>query len=93
MPIEKDYTSQKMKCFIKDLFSKFDKIRSFLRIWSHLLKKSLAEILILRVVLALDKLMLQITDEDHLHNFSLLFYLINAYKDRLAVVAAVAALV
>ena len=32
-----------MKFFINDLFSKFDQIRSFLRIWSHLLKKSLTE--------------------------------------------------
>ena len=37
------FTSQKMKFFIKDLFSKCDQIRSFLRIWSHLLKKSLME--------------------------------------------------
>ena len=32
-----------MKFSIKDLFSKWDQIRSFLRIWSHLLKKSLME--------------------------------------------------
>ena len=36
-------TTQKMKFFIKDFFSKCDQIRSFLRIWSHLLKKSLME--------------------------------------------------
>ena len=30
-----------MKFSIKDFFSKCDQIRSFLRIWSHLLKKSL----------------------------------------------------
>ena len=30
-----------MKFFIKDFFSKCDQIRSKLRIWSHLLKKSL----------------------------------------------------
>ena len=29
-----------MKFFIKDFFSKCDQIRSFLLIWSHLLKKS-----------------------------------------------------
>ena len=29
-----------MKFSIKDFFSKFDRIRSFVRIWSHLLKKS-----------------------------------------------------
>ena len=28
---------------IKDLFSKYDQIRSFLRLWSHLLKKYLIE--------------------------------------------------
>ena len=32
-----------MKFSIKDSFSKYDQIRSFLRIWSHLLKKSLME--------------------------------------------------
>ena len=30
-----------MKFCIKDFFSKCDQIRNFLRIWSHLLKKSL----------------------------------------------------
>ena len=35
------YTAQKMKFSIKDFFCKCDQIRSFLRIWSHLLKKSL----------------------------------------------------
>ena len=34
-------TAQKMKFSIKDFFSKCDQIRSFLRIWSHLLNKSL----------------------------------------------------
>ena len=33
--------AQEMKFSIKDLFSKYDQIRSFLRIWSHLLTKSL----------------------------------------------------
>ena len=33
--------AQKMKLFIKDFFSICDQIRSFLRIWLHLLKKSL----------------------------------------------------
>ena len=36
-------TAQKMKFSIKNYFSKCDQIRSFLRIWSHLLKKSLME--------------------------------------------------
>ena len=35
---------------IKDFFSKCDQIRSFLRIWSHLLKKSLMENFILCAV-------------------------------------------
>ena len=34
-------TAQKLKFSIKDFLSKCDQIRSFLRIWSHLLKKSL----------------------------------------------------
>ena len=32
-----------MKFSIKDFFSKYDQIRRKLRIWSHLLKKSLME--------------------------------------------------
>ena len=36
-------TAQKMKFSIKDFFSKCEEIRSFLGIWSHLLKKSLME--------------------------------------------------
>ena len=36
-------TAQKMKFPTKDFFSKCDQIRSFLRIWSHLLKKALME--------------------------------------------------
>ena len=40
------YTTQKKKFSIKDFFSKCDQIRSFLRIWSHLLNKSLMTIFI-----------------------------------------------
>ena len=36
-------TAEKMKFFIKDFFSKCDQIRRKLRIWLHLLKKSLME--------------------------------------------------
>ena len=36
-------TVQKMKFSIMDFFSECDQIRSFLRIWSHLLKKFLME--------------------------------------------------
>ena len=39
-----------MKFFIKSFFSKCDRIRSFLRIWSHLLKKSLMKNFIFCVV-------------------------------------------
>ena len=39
-----------MKFSIKDLFSKRDQIRSYLRIWSRLLKKSLMENFILCAV-------------------------------------------
>ena len=35
--------AQKMKFSIKDFLSKCNQIRRFLRIWSHLLKKSLME--------------------------------------------------
>ena len=38
-----EHTAHKLKFFIKEFFSKYDQIRSFLRIWSHLLKKSLME--------------------------------------------------
>ena len=39
-----------MKFFIKDFFGKCDQIRSYLQIWSHLLKKSLMENFIFRAV-------------------------------------------
>ena len=35
--------TQKMKFSIEDFFRKCDQIRSFLSIWSHLMKKSLME--------------------------------------------------
>ena len=41
--INKLYTAQNMKFSIKDFSSKCDQIRSFLRIWSHLLEKYLME--------------------------------------------------
>ena len=37
------YTAKKMKFSIKDFLSKFDQIRSFLRIGSYLLKTSVME--------------------------------------------------
>ena len=49
-------TAQKMKSSIKDFFSKYDQIRRKLRIWSHLLKKSIMENFIC-VVIAATRLM------------------------------------
>ena len=48
----KTSTAQKMKFSISDFFSKCDQIRSLLRIWSHLQKKSLMENFIFCRVLA-----------------------------------------
>ena len=42
-----------MKVSIKDFSSKYDQIRSFLRIWSHLLEKSQMENFIFCAVLTL----------------------------------------
>ena len=50
----KDYTGQKMKFSIKDFFSKRDQIRSFLQIWSHLLKNYLIKNFIFCAVLHAD---------------------------------------
>ena len=47
----KSCTAQKTKFSIKDLFSKFDQICSFLRIWAQLLKKSLMKNFIFCAVL------------------------------------------
>ena len=47
------YTAQKMKFSIKDFFSTSYQIRSFLRVWSHLLKKSFIENLIFCAVFAI----------------------------------------
>ena len=44
-------TAQKMEFSIKDFFSKWDQICRKLRIWSHLLKKTLMENFILCAVL------------------------------------------
>ena len=43
-------TAQKMKFSITDFFSKYDQIRRELRIWSHLLTKSVMENFIFCVV-------------------------------------------
>ena len=39
--VSRKLAAQKMKCSIKNFFSKCDQIHKKLRIWSHLLKKSL----------------------------------------------------
>ena len=49
------YTKQEMKFSIKDFFSKCDQIRSFLRIWSHLLKKFLMVNFIFCAVIPIDE--------------------------------------
>ena len=41
--LRKTNIAEKMNFLIMDFFSKCDQIRSFLRIWSHLLKKSSME--------------------------------------------------
>ena len=41
--VKGEITAQKIKISIKDIFSKYDQIHRKLRIWSHLLKKSLME--------------------------------------------------
>ena len=51
----KHNTAQKMKFSIKDFFSRYDQIRRKLRIWSHLLKKSLMENFIFCAVYATKK--------------------------------------
>ena len=43
MEKSKEYTAQKLKFSIKNFCSKCDQIHRKLRIWSHLLKKSLME--------------------------------------------------
>ena len=54
---------KKMKFSIMDFFSKCDQIRSFLRIWSHLLKKSLMEKFIFCAVPVGD-IVLRVSDKD-----------------------------
>ena len=57
--------AQKMKFSIKDFFNKCDQIRSFLRIWSHLLKKSLMENFIFCAVdLVLRNVIYKLTNEN-----------------------------
>ena len=53
MLINSTCTAQEMKFSIKDSFSKCDQICRKLRVWSHLLKKSLMENFIFFAVIAL----------------------------------------
>ena len=54
--LKKAFTAQKMKFSIKDFFSKCNQIRSFLQIWSHLLKKSLMKNFIFSAVFVSEQL-------------------------------------
>ena len=56
MVLNTNFTAQKMNFSIKDFFSKCDQIRKKLRIWSHLLKKSLMENFIFCAKLVVDKI-------------------------------------
>ena len=49
-----------MKFCIKDLFSKCDQIRSYLRIWSHLLKKSLMQNFLFCAVKTAEKVLIKL---------------------------------
>ena len=55
------FTAQKMKFPIKDLSSKCDRIRSFLQIWPHLLKKSLISLISLIIL----KILNNTSDKDY----------------------------
>ena len=72
-PVKHGCTAQEMKFSIKDFFSKCDQIRRKLRIWSHLLKKSLMENFIFCAVIA--KLFANSRKSD---NISKSLYLVNS---------------
>ena len=59
-------TAQIMKFSIKDFFSKCDQIRRILRIWLHLLKKSLMENFIFCAVIQLLRTFSEIWVEESL---------------------------
>ena len=67
------YTAQKMKFSIKDFLCKCDQIHRKLRIWSHLLKKSLMENFIFCAVVGSKKYFLDIAFKG---KFLLLYYLL-----------------
>ena len=57
------HTAQKMKFSVKDFFSKCDQIRRKLRIWSHLLKKSLMENFIFSAVVPNNPPNIRVTED------------------------------
>ena len=61
MPFRFYCAAQKLKFSIKDFFSKCDQIRRKLRIWSHLLKKSLMESFIFCVAFICQKAIFNIS--------------------------------
>ena len=72
-----------MKCSIKDFFSKYDQIRSFLRTWLHLLNKSLMKI----ALIVNDKT--NVFDFDFEHVLDQLFYVSMIYRKQRMVPEAV----
>ena len=72
-----------MKFSIKDFFSKCDQIYSLLRIWSHLLKKSLMENFIFWAVYKIETLSLHKFFSQHsypFHAIYLFLYYLNISK-------------
>ena len=53
---------------MKDFFNKYDQIRSFLRIWSHLLKKSFMENFIFCAVISGSKTISPFDKVGHISN-------------------------
>ena len=76
-------TAQKMKFSIKSFFSKFDQICCFLRIWSHLLKKSLMKNFIFCAVRCLAGSQRKYNSDLSVIFFCLGFFVYPALKSRL----------
>ena len=76
--LKKNYAVQKLKFSIKDFFSECDQIRSFLLIWSHLLKKSLMENFIFCAVLE--------DSQKESYEFSLFVQLLDTSSSKVAAV-------
>ena len=64
------FTAPKMKFSIKDFSSKCDQIRRFLRIWPHLLKKSLMENFIFCAVVSVVDINQKTTYSRHKYNIN-----------------------